>query len=160
MMVAVGSAMAGTPIVGCSSEGFDVANASEVASAAVSALKSETGQEAVVDCGSNTLRLEVGESVDCSAVLNDGVNRSARVSVVSVAGDSYSVDVTLSPSFVSDASAVSTDEFQILVANALSEQMKTMICTGFRPHLPPNPNGRNNKNHTHPIPHRIQATSH
>ncbi|WP_237243009.1 hypothetical protein [Rothia nasimurium] len=124
MVVAAGAAIAGVSIVGCSSESLDTANASEVASAAASAVKSETGQEAIVDCGSSTLKLEVGESVDCSAALSDGIDRSATVSVVSVAGDSYTVDVTLSPSFSSDISAVSIDELQIVVANTLNEQTK------------------------------------
>ena len=111
--------LVGVVLAGCSSADGGTAGASEVASAAASALKSETGQDAQVDCASNTLRLEVGQSVQCSARFSDGVDRSAKVSVSSVNNDGYAVDVVLDPAFTSHAPAVSGEEVQAMVSNEL-----------------------------------------
>lgn len=117
--VVAGVVLAGMVLAGCSSADVGTASASEVASAAASALKSETGQDAQVDCASSTLRLEVGQSVQCSARVGDGVDRSAQVRVVSVDDDGYTVDVGLNPSLVSDMPVVSADEVRTLAANTL-----------------------------------------
>lgn len=117
--VVAGMVLAGMVLAGCSSADGGTASASEVASAAVSALKSQTGQEAQVDCASNTLRLEVGQSVQCSARVGDGVDRSARVQVVSVDDDGYSVDVVLDPALESQVPAVSGEEVPSMVSNEL-----------------------------------------
>lgn len=117
--VVAGVVLAGAVLAGCSSGAGGTASASEVASAAVSALKSQTGQDAQVDCASNTLRLEVGQSVQCSAQVGDGVDRSARVRVVSVDDDGYAVDVVLDPALTSQVPAVSGEEVQAMVSNEL-----------------------------------------
>ncbi|SIL68113.1 Uncharacterised protein [Mycobacteroides abscessus subsp. abscessus] len=114
-----GVVLAGVVLAGCSSADAGTASASELESAAVSALKSQTGQDASVDCASSTLRLEVGQSVQCSARVGDGVDRSARVQVVSVDGDGYAVDVVLDPALTSQVPAVSGEEVQTMVSNEL-----------------------------------------
>lgn len=120
VVAGVSVVVAGVSLAGCSSADGGTASASEVASAAVSALKSDTGQDAQVDCGSNTLTLKTGESVQCSARFGDGVDRSARVRVASVSGDGYAVDVALDPALASEVpAAVVAGEVQTLVANEL-----------------------------------------
>lgn len=111
--------VAGVSLVGCSSAGSGMAEASEVESAAGSAIKSDTGRDAQVDCGSNTLKLKTGESMQCSARLGDGVDRSAQVRVSSVDQDGYAVDVVLNPALTSEPPAVAAGEVQTLVANEL-----------------------------------------
>ena len=97
-----------------------MAEASEVESAAVSAIKSDTGQDAQVDCGSDALKLEAGQSIECSVrVGDDGVDRSALVRVASVTDDGYAVDVALDPALVSEPAAVAAGEVKTLVANEL-----------------------------------------
>lgn len=123
--VVVGVVLAGAVLAGCSAADVGTAGASEVASAAASALKSETGQDAQVDCGSATLKLEVGQSIECSVRIgDDGVDRSAQVRVASVSEDGYTVDVGLNPSLVSDMPVVSADEVRTLAANTLKTQVK------------------------------------
>lgn len=119
VVAGVSVVVAGVSLAGCSSADSGTASASEVASAAVSALKSDTGQDAQVDCGSNTLTLETGASVQCSARFGDGVDRSARVRVASVSGDGYAVDVVLDPALATEAPAVSGEDLQSMVGNEL-----------------------------------------
>lgn len=131
-----GVVLAGVVLAGCSSGAGGTASASELESAAVSALKSQTGQDASVDCASSTLRLEVGQSVECSARVGDGVDRSARVQVVSVDDDGYVVDVVLVPGWESETPSVSASDVKAQVEQTLKSELKvapSVVCDDSLP---------------------------
>lgn len=115
-----GVVLVGVVLAGCSSADGGTASASELESAAVSALKSETGQDAQVDCGAAEVKVEVGASATCEVVVGQEESaRSAQVSISSITDDGYSVDVVLDPALTSQVPAVSGEEVQTMVGNEL-----------------------------------------
>ncbi|MCU1513038.1 MAG: hypothetical protein JWO10_128 [Microbacteriaceae bacterium] len=64
-----------------------------LADLASASMAGQYGFEPTVDCGSTDIVMTVGAVVDCTTLLNDGKTYPAAVTVTSIAGGDYKVDV-------------------------------------------------------------------
>lgn len=135
--VVAGMVLAGMVLAGCSSADGGTASASEVASAAVSAVKAQTGEDSQMDCGAAEVKIEVGASATCEVVVGqEEAARSAQVSISSITGDGYAVDVVLVPGWESETPPVSASDVKAQVEQTLESELKvapSVVCDDSLP---------------------------